>query len=71
VPDKTFKEIRVAINKAWALGGKYFIEQIKNQVNRQSLPKRRGGDRRSRSFVTKTNRVWTSPSLTDTPNRGQ
>lgn len=33
VPDKTLGEIRVAVNKAWVLGGQYFIEKIQNLVN--------------------------------------
>lgn len=56
VPDKTIEEIRSATNKAWILGSEYFIEQINEQVNRQVLPKERGGDRRSKNCA-KTNRV--------------
>jgi len=57
VPEKTLEDIRTATNKAWVLGSDYFIEQIKSQVSRQTLPKERGGDRRSVGFVKKFNRV--------------
>ncbi|HFD33277.1 MAG TPA: transposase [Gammaproteobacteria bacterium] len=52
VPEKTLVEIRAATNKAWVLGSDYFIEQIKQQVSRQVKPKERGGDRRSKDYLT-------------------
>jgi len=57
VPDKTLNEIRTATNKAWVLGSDYFIEQVKQEVNRQARPKCRGGDHRSKSYKASINRV--------------
>ena len=54
--NKTLDEIRIAANKAWVLGSDYFIDKISEQVNRQTEPKKRGGDRRSEEF-SKINRV--------------
>ncbi|MBT8134563.1 MAG: transposase, partial [Gammaproteobacteria bacterium] len=56
VPDKTIAEIREATNKAWVLGSDYFVDQITEMLDRQALPKERGGDRRSEDF-NKINRV--------------
>lgn len=56
VPDKTIEEIRHAMNKAWVLGGDYFISEITEMINRQLMPKERGRDRRSDDF-NKINRV--------------
>jgi putative transposase len=56
VDDKTLEEIRTATNKAWVLGSDYFIKQIYEQINRQTSPKPRGGDRKSLSF-SNINRV--------------
>lgn len=43
-------EIRESTNKAWALGNDRFRERIESMLERQSAPRRRGGDRRSGRF---------------------
>ena len=50
VPDKTIEDIRNATNKAWVLGSDYFVSEIEEMLNRQSMPKEQGGDRRSDDF---------------------
>ena len=50
VPDKTIDEIRYATNKAWVLGSDYFVAEITEILNRQLVPKEKGGDRRSGDF---------------------
>ena len=47
---KTMDEIRSATNKSWVLGDHDFNERIKGEINRQTEPKARGGDRKSERF---------------------
>lgn len=47
IPKKDLQEIRMATNKAWALGNERFKDQIEKLSNRQAKPKPRGGDRRT------------------------
>ena len=59
IPKATIEQIRVATNKAWVLGNDRFIAKVEQLMNRQTQPKPRGGDRRSKSFKMKNdfNRV--------------
>ena len=64
VSDTTLDEIRAATNKAWVLGSDYFIKQVQQLVNRQLMPKKRGGDRRSKKYsacLAKTNQSSLTP----------
>jgi len=56
VTDKALDEIREATNKAWVLGSDSFVEKINDTLNRQALPKEKGGDRKSDQF-NEINRV--------------
>jgi putative transposase len=55
--DKTLNSIRDATNKSWLLGSDYFKEHIKNEINRPMNPRDKGGDRKSKSYRDKINRV--------------
>jgi hypothetical protein len=55
IDDEHVATIREATNKAWILGNERFCAQIAQLLDRQLLPKERGGDRRSAAF--KINRV--------------
>ena len=55
IPEATIEQIRVATNKAWVLGNDRFIDKVEQLMNRQTQPKPRGGDRRSKSFKIKAN----------------
>jgi putative transposase len=57
VPQKTIEEIREATNKSWVLGSDYFKEKIEKNINRPMNPRSRGGDRKSKSYKDKINRV--------------
>ena len=48
--------IRDATNKAWVLGDTGFCRRIEEQLNRRSLPRPRGGDRRSAAYRLATGR---------------
>jgi len=52
-------EIRNATNKSWVLGSNQFMEQVEALTARQSQPKARGGDRKSKKYRqhAKINRV--------------
>ena len=49
--------IRDATNKAWVLGDADFCHRIEEQLNRRSLPRPRGGDRRSAAYRLATGRA--------------
>ena len=53
IPAATLEEIRIATNKAWVLGDDRFRQRIESVVNRQTAPKPRGGDRKSRGYRDK------------------
>ena len=59
LPEKTLTEIRVATNKAWALGSDRFKRRIEKQLERRASPQSRGGDRKSEKYrhQVKINRV--------------
>jgi putative transposase len=57
VSQATLDEIRMATNKAWVLGSDYFKDLIEKQLNRQTKPKDKGGDRKSNKYYEKINRV--------------
>jgi putative transposase len=44
------EEMREATNKAWVMGDDRFKQQIEKMTERQSSPKAKGGDRRSREY---------------------
>ena len=44
LPEKTLTEIRVATNKAWALGSDRFKRRIEKQLERRASPQSRGGE---------------------------
>ena len=48
IPERTIDEIRAATNKAWVLGNERFLQQIEDLTQRQTQPKPRGGDKRSK-----------------------
>jgi len=48
IPERTVDEIRAATNKAWVLGSERFLQQIEDLTQRQTQPKPRGGDKRSK-----------------------
>ena len=48
IPERTVDEIRAATNKAWVLGSERFLQQIADLTQRQTQPKPRGGDKRSK-----------------------
>ena len=54
---KVLNEIREATNKSWVLGSDYFKEMIKKEINRPINPRDKGGDRKSRVYQDKINRV--------------
>lgn len=54
ISKKDLQEIRMATNKAWALGNDRFKDQIERMSNRQAKPRTRGGDRRTKSFKEKS-----------------
>lgn len=47
---ETLDAIRESTNKAWAMGHDRFRKRIEAMLERQSAPKRRGGDRKSARF---------------------
>jgi putative transposase len=47
---ETLETIRESTNKAWAMGHDQFRKRIEALLERQSAPKRRGGDRKSARF---------------------
>lgn len=55
IPEKTEKEIREATNKAWVLGNERFKQQIEIQTGRRASPMQRGGDRKSKAYLTGKN----------------
>ena len=59
VNEKTLNEIRDATNRAWVLGGDRFRKEVEALLQRQTAPKARGGDRKSRAFqdLGRINRV--------------
>lgn len=57
VPQKTVEEIREATNKSWVLGSDFFKEMIEDKINRPMNPRSKGGDRKSKLFKDKINRV--------------
>lgn len=50
IAEKTLENIRQATNKAWVLGNDRFRSKIEKLAERQSVPKPRGGDRKSKNF---------------------
>ena len=57
VPQKTIEERREATNKSWVLSSEYFKEKIADKINRLMSPRGRGGDRKSKNYKRKINRV--------------
>ena len=57
VPQRTIEEIREATNKSWVLGSDFFKETIEAKINRPMNPRGKGGDRKSKAFKDKINRV--------------
>ncbi len=57
IPQKTIEEIREATNKSWVLGSDFFKETIEAKINRPMSPRGKGGDRKSKAFKDKINRV--------------
>tara|TARA_R110002111_G_C5929218_1_gene366634 strand:- start:304 stop:633 length:330 start_codon:yes stop_codon:yes gene_type:complete len=57
VEQKTIEEIREATNKSWVLGSDFFKEMIVDKINRPMNPRSKGGDRKSKLFKDKINRV--------------
>ena len=57
VPQRTIEEIREATNKSWVLGSDFFKETIEAKINRPMNPRSKGGDRKSKAFKDKINRV--------------
>ena len=57
IDDRTLDVIRRSTNKAWVLGSESFNQKIQKQLNRPVLPSTRGGDRKSKRFKSKINRV--------------
>jgi len=55
IPKAEIEEIRIATNKSWVLGNDRFKTKIAQLLNRQTQPKQRGGDRRSKTFKLKNN----------------
>ena len=53
IPKADIDEIRASTNKAWVLGNDKFKAKIEQMLDRQIVPKQRGGDRRSKSFMKK------------------
>ncbi|MFT6403087.1 MAG: putative transposase [Pseudohongiellaceae bacterium] len=51
IPRYTIEEIRVATNKAWALGDGKFKQQIEQQLGYALPPFPRGGDRKSKKYI--------------------
>lgn len=50
IDSRELDEIRDATNKAWVLGSDRFKERIEELTSRQTKPKGRGGDRKSKKF---------------------
>jgi putative transposase len=50
--ERDVEVIRQATNKAWVLGGQEFKDKIEKTIRRQAAPKQRGGDRKSRAYLT-------------------
>jgi len=48
--EKTLEEIRKATNKAWVLGNDHFQQRVEKLTERQTSPKPRGGDRKSKAY---------------------
>ena len=48
--EKTLEEIRKATNKAWVLGNDHFQQRVEKLTERQTSPKSRGGDRKSKAY---------------------
>ena len=57
VPQRTIEEIREATNKSWVLGSDFFKETIEAKINRPMNRRSKGGDRKSKAFKDKINRV--------------
>jgi REP-associated tyrosine transposase len=55
INENALNEIREATNKSWVLGNDKFRAQIEILTNRQTTPKPKGGDRRSRNYREKLN----------------
>jgi len=50
IADMTLEEIRQATNKAWVLGNDRFKKKVEKLTARQTMPKARGGDRKSSDY---------------------
>ena len=50
MPERDLTAIRDATNRAWALGGDRFKEQIEASTGRRAVPLGRGGDRKSEKY---------------------
>jgi len=50
ISEKQLVEIRAATHKEWVLGSEYFKEKIAQELERQTMPLPRGGDRKSAQF---------------------
>jgi len=57
LPQRIIEEIREATNKSWVLGSDFFKETIRAKINRPINPRSKGGDRKSKTFKDKINRV--------------
>lgn len=57
-PDEALlARIRDATNKAWVLGDSKFCHAMEQRVNRRTMPRSRGGDRRSEAYRRATGRL--------------
>lgn len=54
---KNFQAIREVTNKSWVLGSDSFKETIKAKITRPMHSRSKGGDRKSKAFKGKINRV--------------
>ncbi len=58
VEEQDLRAIRESTNKAWVLGDDRFKEKIQAALDRQAMPKARGGDRKSKDYLaSRINRV--------------
>ena len=58
VEEQDLRAIRESTNKAWVLGDDRFKEKIQAALDRQAMPKVRGGDRKSKDYLaSRINRV--------------
>ncbi|ESQ13879.1 MAG: hypothetical protein N838_13660 [Thiohalocapsa sp. PB-PSB1] len=60
------QSLRDSTNKAWVLGDQRFCDSIEGKLNRRALPRQRGGDRRSNTYVG----AATPEQATHAPSQG-